>query len=400
MSLEDRLEEIGTILRDFDNLINYIGTSGIPVSGKHHLFTMKSLPELNELLTHPLETGLQRPQLKSYPHLSGLYLLLRTSGLGVLGQKGKSDVLAVDAAMWENWKRLTTTERYFSLLRALWCNGSLEILGERQNYTNEFLPKCLQFFANIPDAGHVLSRNPVLESILGYSPGWYFLALMELLGFIEIEHGAPCPGQGWQILSIRATRWGRAVVGSIRDFFQEKDDNAFPVSMFFIQEAQDEFTRWEAYVRPCFKMWNQLLIVPTPEVNNGIHIFKVSLGKVWRRIAISGESSLEELACAVLEAVGFCNDHLYQFIYKDRFGVTQYANHAYMEGSDAPFVHNVSIGDLSLLPGTKLQFRFDFGDEWTFQLLVENVDAKDIDIAKPTVIATYGEAPEQYPEYE
>ena len=73
--------EPGTLLKDFSSLLDFIGPIGILVSGKNHLIAIKLLPQLNQLMSHPLDVTLKRPQQKSFPHINGLYLLLRASGL-------------------------------------------------------------------------------------------------------------------------------------------------------------------------------------------------------------------------------------------------------------------------------------------------------------------------------
>ncbi len=79
--------EPGTLLKDFSSLLDFIGTSGIPVSKKNHLFAIKLLPQLNQLMSDPLDIKLTRPQQKSFPHINGLYLLLRASGLTYIESK-------------------------------------------------------------------------------------------------------------------------------------------------------------------------------------------------------------------------------------------------------------------------------------------------------------------------
>ena len=46
--------EPGTLLKDFSTLLYFIGSAGIPVSGKNHLIAIKLLPQLNQLMSHPL----------------------------------------------------------------------------------------------------------------------------------------------------------------------------------------------------------------------------------------------------------------------------------------------------------------------------------------------------------
>ena len=56
--------EPGTLLKDFSTLLDFIGSEGIPVSGKNHLIAIKLLPQLNQLMSHPLDVKLKRPQQK------------------------------------------------------------------------------------------------------------------------------------------------------------------------------------------------------------------------------------------------------------------------------------------------------------------------------------------------
>ncbi len=76
----------GTVLRDFEALLNLMGDRGLPVTPSH-LFAIKSLETINRSLTHPLELGLKRAMQKSYPHINGLYLLLRATGLSLIDAK-------------------------------------------------------------------------------------------------------------------------------------------------------------------------------------------------------------------------------------------------------------------------------------------------------------------------
>ena len=70
----------GTILKDFEALLNYLRKQELPVAGTHRL-PRTVLGEINGLLTRPIQLRLNRPEQKSYPHIQGLYLLLRASGL-------------------------------------------------------------------------------------------------------------------------------------------------------------------------------------------------------------------------------------------------------------------------------------------------------------------------------
>ena len=71
----------GTILRDFETLLRFVSERDVPVSGIHQVLPLAVLPELNGRMARPFVINLQRPQMRSFPNLAGLYLLLRASGL-------------------------------------------------------------------------------------------------------------------------------------------------------------------------------------------------------------------------------------------------------------------------------------------------------------------------------
>lgn len=102
---------------------------------------------------------------------------------------------------------------------------------------------------------------------------------------------------------------------------------------------------------------------------------------------------LDSLATAILDAVEFDFDHLYQFSYRNRFGALESVNHSYME--EGPWTDEVLIGDVPVPIGQAMTFLFDFGDNWTFKVVLEQVDP-DMHIDGPVILERRGESPEQY----
>lgn len=65
------------------------------------------MDELNERMSRPVVHRLKRPQQRSFPHLHGLLLILRASGLGISQRKPPSRRLTIDPARYctESWSR-------------------------------------------------------------------------------------------------------------------------------------------------------------------------------------------------------------------------------------------------------------------------------------------------------
>lgn len=141
-------DEPGRILRDFETLLGFVGEHGIRVSGVHQLLPMNLLAEHNARLSKPLRLGLKRPQQKSYPHINGLYLLLRASGLSLIAGDGTQSVLSLDRAALSSWRSLNAAERYFTLLEAWLVRGDAETIGEHDPLGSFF--KCSTFMQVFP----------------------------------------------------------------------------------------------------------------------------------------------------------------------------------------------------------------------------------------------------------
>lgn len=120
----------GTVLHDFQAFLDFLAGRETPLTGTLQL-PLRLLPEINARLARPLQLGLKRPQQKSYPHIHGLYLLVRASGLTDVGGTPRKPLLVIDDAVYRVWQGLNPTERYGTLLETWLLRGQPEIIGQR-----------------------------------------------------------------------------------------------------------------------------------------------------------------------------------------------------------------------------------------------------------------------------
>ncbi len=392
----------GTILRDFEALLNLIGAAGLPVTPAH-LFAMSNLETINHQLAQPLELRLKRALQKSYPSINGLYLLLRASGLGRIETQGKQPRIQLDPFVLASWRSLNAAECYFALLRAWWGRASAEMIGERRGgWGSTLLQSILLFVDRFPKTGSLALQTPEEADTFRYYPGFYNLALLELFGLFDIQAWPPAEGQGWRPERLRMTEWGQALLGSYAGFIRKslapEAESTLPLlDLETLADPWDCFEAWAKRIRPQLPAWHKDLELPVPVFQPGPHVFKVMLGAAcWRRIAIPGDADLDQLATAILDAFHFNRDHLYRFSYRDRFGRTVDIDHPYLAGdSEHALADAVKIGELPLAPGMRLDFLYDFGDQWPFTLHTESIDAGPA-LHKPRVLEKHGRAPKQY----
>ncbi|NEV65153.1 plasmid pRiA4b ORF-3 family protein [Thiorhodococcus minor] len=391
----------GAILRDFEALLDLIGEQGLPLT-PGHLFAMKTLETINQRLARPLELGLKRAQQKSYPHINGLYLVLRASGLGLIDTASKKPRLHLDPVVLASWCSLNAAERYFALLKAWWGRSSEEIIGERQTWGGDASMKIVTFFDRLRETGELSYETAQDADVLRYSPGLHHLALLELFGFVELRAMPPEHGKGWQAARVALTAWGRALLSDLADYMRLpwtlEAESAIPaLSDVEFFDALARFERWSRPLREQIANWRKELEIPEEHFQPGRHLIKVALEKdCWRRIAVGGDIGLDTLAATILAAFDFDDtDHLYRFSYKDRFGRTLEIDHPDLAGESECVADEVKVGDLALCEGMRIGFLFDFGDAWRFELLVERIDVESAS-HELEILEAHGTAPAQY----
>ncbi len=386
----------GTLLKDFNSLLEFIGETGIAVSEKNQLFARNTLAELNRLLTHPLDVKLKRPLQKSFPYINGLYLLLRSSGLSYIVPDGKKTKLMLNEEVLADWKKLTPAECYFSLLQAFCYRANGEMIGERTDgFGFRCFKECLSFFQNDLGKGIDVESHRDNMYTFRYRPGLHNLALMELFGFIDVECTAANENETWPLSIIKPTEWGRVIFG----YFAQNN-----LVMSFLED--DELSQagsgiWETEFKKYIPDWKRnLLQVERKTTEAGAYIFKVALGKASCKLGVPADLSLDELAYGILDAFDFDNDHLYEFIYKNQYGVEERIAHPYMDRNHAFSTDDCAVGYLPLYKGMTFIFHFDFGDDWEFKIQVEAMPSAELNYSDLTVIEKRGTPPEQYPDWE
>ena len=397
-ALEVSEEGPGTMLRDFQMLLSFVRERELPVSKTYELLPLKVLPEINARLVQPIDLGLKRPQLKSYPHIQGLYLLLRASGLGRIDGTPSRPVLVIDGSVYDSWTSLNPAERYFTLLETWLLRGQPEIVGERASgfhFIGNYFWECASLLRATEGEGLAIGEDDRAQWYYRYRPGLYGVALLELFGFLSVAHGRTQEGEGWQIDHVTSTPLGMAVFALLgREVFSDFDE------MLELEENPlESFGALQPVVQPYVSAWQNNLVLPARAFRKGVHVFKVSLGRgLWRRIAIPGVLPLEELAETIIGAFEFTYDHLYRFSYRNRFGVETHVNHSYLD--EGPWTSEVRVGDVPLQERQSMTYLYDFGDWWEFEVMLERLDPPDRAMKEPVILEARGEAPQQYPSWD
>ncbi|MGC8640887.1 MAG: IS1096 element passenger TnpR family protein [Isosphaeraceae bacterium] len=422
-------ERPGTVLGDFQRILDFLGNHKGESSGKYNLLPIKWINELDGLLSRPLHLRMKRPQIRSHPHLQGLNLLLRASGLMVVQATGAKSWLVIDQEMKLQWDNLNPTERYFNLLESWLLIGRAEMVGAGGSRWDTLLSRCLQCWHSLSREAYGCNLDdPEVVYIPGLGRDFYLPALMDLFGLVKLDRPSK-PVIPWCPAKVSLLPFGDAVFALLaaggddltRRFYGElakkrgveiEDEDQGEDEDEDEEDANDDgaeaeeeatweepsFGTWQPLFQPFFPEWRQNLIVPEPEPLQGTLVFRVSLGNVWRLIAMPASQTLHDLISWVLRSVKFDDDHLYSFIYRDRLGRRISANHPYM--NEDPWADQVSLKGLPLAVGQTMDLVYDFGDNWQFAIKLVRVEPPDAKIEAPSILEKHGKSPEQYPSWD
>ena len=445
-------ESPGTILKEVDRLLEFIGPAGIVTQSRNASLPAERLPELNRKASHPIELPLKRPLLRDYPNLAGIFILLRVMDL--LQVRGHR--LVVCPAALDFWRGLNCTEQYFALLEALLFQAQSSVLGgERTREEAQAFRTVALFLGQLSDRWRNFDLYESHSTLgpHGELPPWN-LFVQQQLGLIEIRPRSSSEperrnwgGRGWLLGGARLTPWGTAAAWAFLEFLKSTDEREEAESIQPDPEARGEqielgegaltalpqgvpgrpddnaadaaqgeeaaeleeddsgpkadFGSLQPIFQPYFPEWQTVYAQPKREVRSGTHIFKVILagwhggGGIWRRLAVPPDISLDGLAGAILHAFKFDKDHLYDFRYRDQRGKSHVYNHPYCD--EGPWTPEVLVGETDLALKDAMLFTFDYGDNWQFDVRLEKIEAGPCRLGQPKVVESAGKAPEQYP---
>jgi len=410
------------LLRDFALFTQYLRTHHIVLTKVNEFIPRKDLYELNQRMTHPLPDTTPRTDQTLYPLLHLFYHLILAGKLfQKVSGKGSRLVLKPTGRL-QAYEELKLTEKYFFLLETLWIDADWKKLQVEYSWHS--------FLYSVRDVMEYLSmRQPGEEIQLKGEDtsdmarillSWnYFLLYFSYFGFWKVTRDAnlalrDLPKRFFSAESITPSSFGvtlARVLSETRDLFY-----------WNLPYRRKEYGEWQAIpgsplpgedssagagesfflpFTPLFPEGELAKTLPREGVKfvDGTYVFKVALAKdLWRRIEISADHTLLDLHRAIQKAYNFDDDHLYSFFMDGKAWSHERFISPYEEGG--PWVDDVRIGELGLFIGQNILYLFDYGDEWHFQVELEEIRTEGLKPRKPKIIEREGKAPEQYGYYE
>ena len=378
-------EPPGTVLDDLSVMIDALKDKAPRVSAKTRKLNLSFVRKVNAAISHPTTppSSLKRLDMGHFPFVHGLYDLVVAVPMARYTPKGKTKLLVtLEPKMVSRWEALSAMDRYGSLLWA-WLRSIFSPNEDTRNRRG--------FFGGLdplftPSHGMLTTsdRTSGLEIFVGAQN----LALLQMFGLARLTTDRKA--DHWKVRRHELTPHGAALWAALKPHCSRRYD-LLPVELQWLHDL----------LRRCLPGWHEALrpgagSSPLP-FRPGTWVWTASIDGCRRTIALDAECSLDDLAHAVLNAIDFDHDHLYEFKLTDPYGRQRTYRHPYLEMP--PLTSDTRVGDVGLEPGGTMTFLYDLGDCWSFTTRLERI-TDEAPPSAPTLLASEGEAPEQYPYYD
>lgn len=428
------------LVRDFNHFLAYLKDHSVSLTKTRGHISRKYLPDLNESLSVKNDTATSNTEQKYYPYIHFFHTLMLQSRLfrKVPIKTGNDQLQATERlALYNN---LTNVEKYLFMLETFWIDVDWDELQDKRNH---LVPETLQhLFYHLmqQNSDGIASPNQKQKSLLDNQiifrdmRNWnHFLLYFEWFGLWKCELDEEAMKlhhyKDWYLAkSITVTEFGTKMIpilllernlqfwniplrwemGEINNAPGSRlEDTIFilpeEIEKHFLQQRTQ--SQSELFLQPFIKLFPEeslqySLPRQTEKFIDGIYTFKVIFTKgVWRKVVLTGEHTMQNLHEMILQAYEFDNDHLYSF-FMDGKKWSKKCIASPHENFGHPQSDRIRIGDLGFIIGQSITYLYDYGDEWIFNIVLEQIEAKGVAKLKPFVKESVGNAPVQYMEWE
>jgi hypothetical protein len=420
------------LVRDFESFIDYTCGQKVELTKTNEHISRKHLLAINNLLSVKNQTATAYTDQEYYPYIHFFYYVALSGRLleKVPVKQGKLQLKATKRL--QEYKELSAIEKYFFLLETFWVDVNwARLLNERYNSISMSLKGILYILSQEREGYTLLlwkNGNKTNVNLNYHFDRWgYFLLYFEWLGLWECEINQGRIDDYWLkncyfAKSIKLTAFGAELIPVLlvkRSFDiwnialrrENGEFNPMPgaeLGDMMYGDIPQEMMEKDQSSQPFFQPFTELFqneelqrTLPRRKRKfvDGRYTFKVSYtGGIWRKVVLSGKHTMNTLHDMILDAFDFDDDHLYSFFMDGVKWSTDCITSPY-DNDGQPVATEIQIGEIGLEQGQRFLYLFDYGDEWTFVVEVENIQELDSVPFKPYLMEGKGKAPAQYPEY-
>lgn len=412
------------LIIDFDRFIDYLEHHPIQLTKKMGYISRKHLPSINERLSIKAEDATNYSQQEYYPYIHFFYYIALA---GRLIKKVSVDLTYPKLEItdrWSQYKQLTDAEKYFFLLETFWIDVNWkQILNQHHNPVHLIIE---DVFTKLMDkkAKHQLLLKESLLASLTYKWNYFFLYI-EWLGLWVCEKDQEQIDQSrrknvYYVKTISLTSFAQKIIPILLSDrhpqvwnipFRRENGEVNPIpgselpegieNVFDDQLNYNEDQSSEPFYKAFTDLFPSTMLQETLPRNErrftpGIYTFKVAFDKYsWCTVSLASNHTMEDLHKIIINTFEFDDDHLYSF-FMDGKKWSENCIVAPLDDYGDPVATEVKIGSVGLYAEQQFMYLYDYGDEWTFTITVEQIEKEKPEPAKPYLKERKGEGPKQY----
>lgn len=392
-------ENILPFIQDFNTFIKYIEEERPVLSARRGVLGKIDSFKLNAKLNFKKAVVAPNYNQDQYLIIDLMFFLAVDSGLFIVGNDEREKSALIKTARKESFPELNNFEKYVFLLENYWskydfCEKHLRGCGVTDLYNViRSIAEC--------DLGQIIIKQQNTQEV--FSTGHAYLLHLSYFGLCSLELIEGVKGTyDDYVKAVVPTELGTIICRKLLTGgfeFWNIEVARILIHIPGLKKVKKENIRLFDTLKKIFpdNIVQRTIENEVKMDRTGVYIFKVSLSKsLWRKIRMSYKSTFKDLHNAIQGAFDFDNVHLYEFYIggNRRTAKITYAGDPY-EG----IAGDITMGEASLYKGQKIMYLYDFGDEWEFDITLDDINNNDVLPIKPEVIESKGQSPEQYSEW-
>lgn len=420
---QNRLSIPIELVRDFDQFMDYLCHHSIQLTNTINHISRKHLPSINERLTIKAEEATDYTQQEDYPYIHFFYHIALAGRLIQLESIDSTKPQLTVTERWNLYNNLTDTEKYFFLLETFWIDVNwAKILDKKDNPVHIVIEDVFSKLLDRKSNSHLQLKDSLLSKFTFH---WdYFFVYLEWFGFWVCDHDHQATdhyhsNKKFIAQSITLTTFGKQMIPILLNnrhprnwnipYRRETGEvNPIPGSeLDAIENFSKQSKRNDQSFQPFYKAFEGLFVkivlrktLPRQEraFTPGTYTFKIVYDKhSWCKVALTAQHTMEDLHKIIIKTFQFDQDQLYSF-FMDGIKSSKTSIVAPLDNSGSPIASNVLIGSVGLSVGQRFLYLFDYENESTLTITVEQIveTGSEQELPRPYLIEHQGNGPEQY----
>lgn len=420
---------------DVNIFLAYCSDTSISLTKTNQTLSRKHLQQLNEILSVKAESANTYSSQEFYPYIDFIFQIMLTGRLVEI-HTNRKNLIPRDSDRLTSFKEFTDSEKYCFLLETFWVDMDWDelLLNNTNQVTTAHVPVFTVLYPGEENKKwNIVNPKTATGELLSLETQYWqhFFQYFEWFGLwicepdterIETHYrknsycakNLAVTNLGKQIMPILLTDrslqlWNISlrklfglydwIPGKPSEYIHDHGMTSKDAKKLAIVSHEDQ--SMQPFYLPFVPLFAEGTLTKTlPRIQNsfqsGAYTLSVKYNKtIWRKIKLPATATMDDVHNEILDAYQFDDDHLYSF-FTDGKKWSKHCIASPNDISESPDASKIQIGSIGMLKTQPLLYLYDYGDEWMFTVVLEEIDEQNTQNFEPYLIEAKGESPQQY----